>query len=60
MRRYLKLLATSAKYAGILVAGTATVGLTYLQYINSQVGPIDIDKQRFMKYHTEESKLSDS
>jgi hypothetical protein len=51
MKKYLKLLGSGLKYAGYLTLGTTAIAFGYLQYINSQIGPIEIDRQLSTKYY---------
>ena len=59
MRRYLKPLFKGLKYAGFLLAGTSIASVGYLQYINWQVGPIDINKEVFIDHYMKEGKLDE-
>jgi hypothetical protein len=59
MKRYLKPLYRGLKYAGILFTGTSIAALGYLQYVNSQVGPIDINKEVFIDHYMKEAKLDE-
>ena len=42
---------TGLKYASFLGGGTLVLGYGYLQYVNSYIGGIDIDKEMFIKHH---------
>ena len=59
MKKYLRLFGKGLKYAGYLFGTTASLGLCYLQFVNSQVGPIDIDKQAFIKHYMDVGKLEE-
>lgn len=60
MSRYVKLLLKSLKYAGILTGVTAAGAYGYLQYINSVIGPIEIDREVSTKFYQEEYKMEAS
>lgn len=57
MKKYLKPLLKGVKFAGYLCAGTSVLAFSYLQYVNSQVGPIDINKEVFIDHYIKEAKI---
>jgi hypothetical protein len=58
MKKYLRLVGKGLKYSAGLFVGTGVLGLGYLRYINSQLGPIEIDKDGFTKHYIQEVKLN--
>ena len=51
MSKYFKLLLQGAKYSLYLGGATVVSSLTYLQYINLQIGSIEIDKDALVKFY---------
>jgi hypothetical protein len=56
MSKYLRMLGQGIKYSLYLGGATLTGSALYLQYVNSQLGSIDIDREAMTKYYSEHSK----
>ena len=57
MQKYLKTLGSGLKYAAYLGLGSVAVGFGYLQYINSQIGPIDVNRDETTKFYMSQYKM---
>lgn len=56
MSKYFKMLGAGLKYSLYLGGFTLVGSATYLQYINHQLGSIDIDREAMVKYYIDNSK----
>jgi hypothetical protein len=56
MSKYIRMIGQGIKYSLYLGGATLTASALYLQYVNSQLGGIDIDREGMMKYYSEHSK----
>jgi hypothetical protein len=59
MNRYVKMIGRGIKYAGITLVGGLTLSFGYLQYINSQIGGIVIDKDDLVEYYKTNLKMGE-
>ena len=59
MKRITKIIGKGLKYAAITFSGGLTLSLGYLQFINYQVGSIEIDRQDLVKFYMEKEKMSE-
>jgi hypothetical protein len=55
MSKYLKMLGAGIKYSLYLGGATLVGSLTYLQYVNYNLGSIDIDREAMVIYYTDKS-----
>ena len=58
MRRISKIVGGGLKYAALTLTGGLTLSFGYLQFINRQVGSIEVDKQDLIKFYMEKEKMS--
>lgn len=54
MSKYVKLFLSGLKYTAYLSVGTLGAAFGYLHYINTQIGPMEIDRETITKYYIKE------
>ena len=60
MKGVMGILGKGLKYISIVGAASLALSFGYLQYVNSQVGPIDVNKEFLVKYYIEHEKMEES
>jgi hypothetical protein len=58
MKRGLKYLKTGAKIFALGFGASTTMGYVYLQYVNSQIGPIDLDHDEAINFYKVKYQLT--
>lgn len=60
MNKAFSLFKTGLKYVSITLGFGSLCGFGYLQYVNSILGPVDIDKNDALSFYKEHHKMTDS
>ena len=60
MNKAFSLFKTGLKYTSITLGFGSLFGFGYLQYVNSILGPVDIDKADALSFYKEHHKMTDS
>jgi hypothetical protein len=59
MRKVMNIAKKSLKVAAYSTLGFSITGFAYLQYINSIIGPISVEKDEAISYYQSEMKMSE-
>ncbi len=59
MRKALNIIKKSLKVAAYSTIGFSVTGFAYLQYINSIIGPISIDKSEAVSFYKSDMRMSE-
>lgn len=60
MNKAFSLFKTGFKFASITLGIGSLCGFGYLQYVNSIIGPVDIEKDNALSFYKEHHKMTDS
>lgn len=60
MKKIFKSIATGLKVVGVSAITLSTLGYGYLQYVNSIMGPINIQKDEAISFYKSNHKMTDS
>lgn len=60
MSKTFSLFKSGLKYASITFGFGSIIGFGYLQYVNSILGPVDIDKSDALSFYKNHHKMTDA
>ena len=60
MSKAFSLFKSGLKYASITLGFGSMIGFGYLQYVNSILGPVDIDKTNALFFYKDHHKMTDA